>query len=93
MIDFIKLVLGRIIGGIVASIAAWLTVHYGIIVTQSQQDDAISYVVGIMMLVFSILYPILHKWMNMKLNPGDTASSTLAAKAVMDKTILKGEEK
>lgn len=73
----IKIFFSRWIGGLVASLCAWLAIKWGIVVPDTVQADLAANVVGVMLGVFSILYPLIHKVIDRKVNPGDTASTHL----------------
>lgn len=76
--NLLRLVIARTIGGLIATLSAWLMIRYGIIVDDSAQAELTSNVVAVMMTIFTILYPLIHKLINRKINPGDAASSHLA---------------
>lgn len=78
MTTFVRVLLGRLIGTAVAGLATWLMIHYGIVLDQDTQQKVTESAVVILMIVFSVIYGITHKLVNKKLNPGDTASATLA---------------
>lgn len=71
--DFLRVILGRVVGGWVASLVAWLTLRYGIEVSNDQVQTVVANVVTVMMFVFTTLYAVLHKAIDRKLNPGDVA--------------------
>lgn len=86
--SLIQIVLSRVIGGIVASICAWLALKTGLIVDQTQQAELVEKIIALMLVVFSVLYPLLHKFIGRYTNPGDAASPEIATKEASEQRVL-----
>ncbi len=69
MFDLLKPFLARIAGSLIAGLAAFLSAHEIIVLTQND----ISALVSTMLVVFGIVYSIAHKLISKKTNPGDIA--------------------
>jgi hypothetical protein len=69
MFDLLKPFLARIAGSIAGFVVTFLSAHE--IATLSNDD--ITTIVSFIVLVFSIVYGIVHKLLDKKLNPSDTA--------------------
>lgn len=82
--DILRPYLARIIAGLIASGCAWLAAKYGLSITPDIQSHAVEALVGFMLAVFSLLYSFLHKLLDKKINPADSASSHLAAKGLAE---------
>jgi hypothetical protein len=89
MTDFIRLFLSRIIGGLVATFAAWLSTKWGIVIDADTQAQLITAIQVQFFVVFSIFYPIIHKWISSKINPGDAASGRRAAKEKAEVEVIR----
>lgn len=72
--DSLRPFLSRIIAGLVGTLAAYLETKFQIIVNPDTKAALVSGALG----VFSIIYPITHRLLDKKINPGDAASSHLA---------------
>ena len=72
--DSLRPFLSRVIAGLVASGAAYLQTKYGIVL---DPDTKANLVVGALA-TFSVLYPIGHRLIDKKINPGDAASKHMA---------------
>lgn len=71
MFDLLKPFLARIAGSIAGFIAAFLSAHEIAVLT----NDDITTLVSFLLLVFSIVYGIVHKIISKKTNPADVAVS------------------
>lgn len=67
----------RLIAGWVAALAAWLLAHYGVTLDADTQAHFVEATIGMMLAVFGTVYPLLHKYINKHINPGDAATSRL----------------
>jgi uncharacterized membrane protein len=76
--NWLRPFLSRLISTLVAALAAWLTTRYGINLDTETQGKIIEDVVTIVLPVFGIVNSVVHKLIDKRINPGDTASSHLA---------------
>lgn len=73
MMDFLRPVLGRLAAVLIASLVSWLTAK-GVDVPAETQQAWIEATVGLMLLVFGVVYAVAHKLINTKVNPTDAAA-------------------
>jgi hypothetical protein len=73
--DFLRPVLGRVIASVLAAFFGWLAAKWQISVDPQTQEATVVALTGGVTLV---IYGILHKFFNLKLNPLDTASVTMS---------------
>ena len=78
MIDFLRPIIGRIAGSVVGALAAWLVGKYGYTIDSGLQSQITDGLVAFMMLVFGVVYALVHKAVSAKVNPGDAATPKLA---------------
>lgn len=79
------------LGRLVALGIAWLVMHFGIQMTVDQQQAVAENIVNIVTILIGV-YAVSHKTLNKFINPGDTASSTLAKDDQTRKNVLKARE-
>lgn len=89
MNNFIKTFAARLIGGLVASATAWLAVRYGLEVNADDQAKLVTDIVATLMTIYSVVYPLVHRTVSKKTNPGDAASSHLAGVEARETARLK----
>lgn len=77
--DWLRPVLPRVAGAVVAALATWLAARFGIVIPQEDRAKLSEDLVVVMMLIFSVVYALTHKLVSMKANPADAASPKLAA--------------
>lgn len=70
----------RILGAWIAALASWLLVKYGVTVDVEAQQQLTEHLVGVVIPTFLTLYAVAHRLVSKKTNPGDAASTHLAAK-------------
>jgi uncharacterized membrane protein len=85
MIDFLRPFLSRIIAGWVAAFVAYLSTKFGVTLDAETQAGILAVLLGI----FTTVYSIVHRVLDKKINPGDAASSHLAAKEQVEVAALK----
>lgn len=83
--SIVRLFLGRIIGAAVAGLATWLLAKFGIGLDEDTQAKMTEVAVIVLMTVFTIIYSIVHKTADRKLNPGDAASAKLATSEKLER--------
>lgn len=76
--DWLRPVLPRVAGAIVAALVTWLAAHFGIVVPEEDKAKLTEGIVILLMLIFSLIYSLTHKLVSIKANPADAASPTLA---------------
>lgn len=76
MFDLLKPFLARIAGSIAGFVVTFLSAHEIAVLT----NDDITTLVSFILLVFSIVYGIVHKLIDKKVNPHDTAVTPPATK-------------
>ncbi len=80
--------LARFVGIAVAGIAGFLMTHYGFSVDTATQQELATKIVGLITVMLAA-YVAGHRTTSKITNPGDAASSHLAAKESSEATILK----
>lgn len=85
MTTILRVLLGRLIGAAVAGLATFLMSKWGIMLDPDTQAQVTEQGVIFLMVIFTAIYSIVHKVVNKKLNPGDTASATLADRSVRER--------
>jgi hypothetical protein len=90
MNNFTKTYLARIIGVVIATIAARFAVKYGIQVDDKAQAKLVEDIVTWMQFVFGIIYAVSHRTVSKTTNGGDAASSHLATVENEEVSRLKG---
>ncbi len=80
--DFLRPLFGRIIGGLVAGFAVFLSTKYGIQLTQESQAQ----IVSVAFTIGTIVYAVVHKSVDSKINPLDAArpATAIAGKVAAD---------
>lgn len=73
-----RLFIARIMAGLIATLAGWLSTKWGIVLDADTQGQLAASIVTQLFVIFSIVYPILHKLFDSRINPGDAASVRLA---------------
>lgn len=81
--------IARIIAAWIAGLAGWLMVKFGIGISAEDQANFTTHLVGIVIPVMTTLYAVAHKLLSKKTNPGDAASSHLAAREDTETAQLK----
>ncbi len=69
MLDLLKPFLARIAGSVAAFIATFLSAHEIIVLS----NDDLTTIVSFLLLIFSVVYGIVHKLVSKKTNPEDVA--------------------
>lgn len=80
MPEFIRPVIARVAGWIIATLVTWLASRYGIIVPQETVDKLTAYGVIALMSMFTAIYALVHRAVSIKSNPTDAASPRLSEK-------------
>lgn len=88
MIDLLRPIFARIIGAIIGALAAWLAGRFGIVVPEETKGQLTQGAVALMLLVFGVVYSLVHKGVSVKTNPADAASPGLALKGKTDQHSL-----
>jgi hypothetical protein len=83
MLDAIRPVLSRIIGSLVAGLAVWLTGKFGVVIDDNAKAKLTEAGVVASLTIFSIVYSLVHKAIDHKINPLDTASPSLSRPKVV----------
>lgn len=86
---FLRPIIARLAAALIASLVAWLAAQ-GIDVPAETQTQLIEGTVGLMLLVFGVVYALVHKLVNRKVNPADAAAPVLAKAGQRQKAYLKG---
>lgn len=89
MLTFFRPILARLLAAAIAGFCGWLVVRFGINVDADTQQQLAEALVGIVLPIVLGLYAVAHKWLNKRINPGDTASSHLAEKSQAEAARLK----
>lgn len=84
--------ISRIVAAWVAGLASWLLVKFGIGISVEDQANVVEHLVGIIIPVGMTCYAIVHKLLSKRTNPGDAASSTLAASEASETSVLKARK-
>lgn len=97
MLNALRPFLARIIASAVAGLAAWLAAHYTIeLDTDAQQqvtEGALVLALAIAQWLATTVYGVVHRALSKRLNPGDAASSHLAAVEQRETAHLKAAER
>lgn len=80
--------LGRLVAIFLAWVCGHLADRYHIFVSTEQQAQLADMIVNVIA-GFLTVYAVSHKWMNKFINPGDAASSHLAAEEKTQTSVLK----
>lgn len=88
MTTIFRVLAGRLIGAIVAGLSTFLLAKFGVGLDADVQQQITEAGAIFLMVVFTAIYGIVHKVVNKKLNPGDTASAKLADWAVAERSRL-----
>lgn len=78
MIDAFIPLLSRIIGIAVAALGTWLA-SKGIDIDTDTRTQLVTAIVAVLLPIFTAIYAIVHRLVDRYVNPGDAASSHLAA--------------
>lgn len=84
--------IARIVAAWVAGIAGWLMVKFGIGISPEDQTNFTTHLVGVIIPTIFTIYGIAHKLLSKHTNPGDAASSHLAAREDTETAQLKAME-
>lgn len=79
MLDSLRPILGRLIGMAVGSLAVWLSSKLGIVLSSDDQAKITEAGVIFSMALFTTIYALVHKAVDHKINPLDSASPGLAS--------------
>jgi hypothetical protein len=79
MLNFFRPMLSRVIGAWVAALAVWLSAKAGFVLDDNAQEQIIAGGVAVALAVFQTVYALAHRTIDKRVNPGDAASSHLAA--------------
>lgn len=80
MPDWIRPILGRIVGSMVAAAATWAASKWGVIIPDEAKGQLTQNAVTVMLFVFTTVYALTHKAVSIKTNPTDSAKPSDAAK-------------
>lgn len=78
MVDFIRPVLARIVGAVVAGVLTWLATKFGVVIPKETAGQLTENLVAAMLVMFSIIYALVHRAVSVKTNPTDAAQPDLA---------------
>lgn len=82
--DFLRPILGRLIGSVVGAGAGWVASKWGTVVdangVQQVTDAGVTLALG----AFGIVYALVHKAVSAKINPADAATPKLVAEGKVD---------
>jgi hypothetical protein len=78
MPDFLRPVVARIAGALVAALVTWLASKYGVVIPEEAKGQLTEGTVAAMMTLFTVVYALVHKAVSVKTNPADAASPSLA---------------
>lgn len=82
MLNLIRPVLARVVASLMAAFFAWLAVRWGVTIDADTQAETIEAAIGLMLAVFGVVYALVHKALNARFNPADTATPALANKVL-----------
>lgn len=74
MIIWVRTAMSRAVGALVAGLAAWLLLHFGVALDHEVQARLSEAILVVTMVFFNIVYAFVHKWLNSRFNPADSAS-------------------
>lgn len=89
MLNFLRPIVSRIIGSLVAAVALYLSSKLGIVLDDNAQEQIIAGGVAVALALFQIVYAIAHRVIDKRVNPGDAASSHLAVAEKSETATLK----
>jgi hypothetical protein len=73
-----RMVAARLAAVLVSAAVLWLAAHAGLEVTEDQRGQAVSFftdaLTGLGWLIGMVIYPVVHKLLNRRINPTDAAS-------------------
>lgn len=92
MVDFLRPILARLVGSFVGALAVWFASKYGIIIPDEVKGELTQNAVALMLLVFGIVYSLVHRAVSVKVNPTDTASPAIAKAVTEEIKIEKARE-
>lgn len=85
----VVVLLSRIVAAWLAGFFGWLSIKFGIDIGSAEQQQLVQGIVGVILPIFITLYAVFHKTISRWTNPGDAASSHLAAKESAEVAVLK----
>lgn len=88
MPDWLRPIAPRVAGVAVAGLVTWLATHFGIIIPDEDKTKLTEGVTILLMVIFTLVYAMVHKAVSIKANPADAATSTLAMKGKADQHSL-----
>ncbi len=74
MNGIIRSVAGRILGAWVATAITWLGARYGLTMDSTGQQKLVADLIGMVLLIWGTIYPLVHRWFDAKHNPVDAAA-------------------
>ena len=77
--DFLRPILARLIASAVAGLAVYLAQRWNIILDADAQGHLIESSLWVVLTVFSVIYSMVHKGINWKINPLDGAKPTVSS--------------
>lgn len=88
MPSWLRVIAGRIIGALAAGFVGWILAKLGIELAPEDRNAVADSVVAAGMTIVLIAYSLVHKIVDRKVNPGDTASGRLAEMAKVQREHL-----
>lgn len=79
----------RVIGAWVAAAAVYLSSKFGIVLDDNAQEQIMAGAIAVAFALAQTIYAIVHRVIDKRVNPGDAASSHLAAVEKQETTRLK----
>lgn len=88
MPDFLRPVVARLAGALVAALVTWLAGKYGIVIPEEAKGQLTEGTVAIMLALFTAVYALVHRYVSMKTNPTDAATPSMAAEGKIEQKNL-----
>lgn len=76
MPTFLRPIIARLIASVVGAFASYLLVHYGVTLDADTQLGLEAVMLGF----FGVIYSVIHRAINARINPGDAATQHMAVK-------------
>lgn len=89
---FLRPILSRVVGAWVAALAVWLSAKLGIVLDDSAQEQIIAGGIAVAFALAQTVYAVVHRAIDKRVNPGDAASSHLAASEQKETAQLKAAD-
>lgn len=77
MPNFLRPILARLAGALVAGLVTWLAGKFGVIISEDVKGQLTEGVVATMLTLFTVVYALVHKAVSVKTNPMDAASPSM----------------